>query len=898
MLTKIKKMFVLVMFAAFAFVLVGCGGGISGALEKLVVASEVTEDFTLPSVTLEGAVTTWTSSDESVIKLDGTYAEVFRPSGEDKKVTLTATVTLGEKTENKEFVVNVKSYLAPDKISIKKGNLKYDEAEKAYILIKGEPVQLEIEVADPEMSTEVKWYVSAPTRATIDENNVLLGKDYGKVTISATSTSVGANGAPAKDTFDVVILEHSNPNQVLLNNRKEIESKIPEFISSDYQFPAAPNPDVETYYYDSNGEEIWGEERGQYVYVEGVDRQETIYCTLRYKGEETEFAFPIRVVANEEKNEFKALDYAEKQLNEIFKDYVKTTDKQKYAKDTEVPAGFTAEEAMYDVSISYDTISDYPTTPIKVQTVDDKLVAKYIKPNDDSSVRIEVYLKAEYVDRVVRYNVIAAGYTKEEIVEYIQTNVLPKGEDGGKVTLTCSHIILPTNDTTSKFGNLTIEWVSSDETLLTANGKFANPDLQGEKEVTLTANIKYGGTVGELYAFEQSVNVPVTVKQAENQAQAIALQISNHIEKEEFMSKIAYFPFGVPGREGGNVLPLPTKVSELTSEMAEYADLEIKWTAKEEGLLSAENKFLKQYLRYHEAILVYSIEFDGNIATGEVVINVGIGKTKDTIYVGGFFSTDQTDTGIHAGDVLSQLSKFDAPVGNPSGRGKQYSAAYGHAMFGGYVLTLQYEEKDEAGNVISSTPYMLFIQIGIIVEVNEEFELAADGSTVSISKFTEKYGGGTNNWGNFFVNTTNEDVKVPMSPAPNLGVKPFVDAEGAEEGWPALSTQGRDNSMAFDGYRNGFVLDAEGKVVFGNGEGVIQDICAKNTDSSDMENFWITIPAGGCAMSFKSQNNNPKVSGKFCVVDAQMTVDYFEPYYTSADGSNGADEDLYKNLWD
>ena len=71
MLTKLKKLFVLVMFAAFVFVLAGCKSDVEVALEGLLLPTEVSEDFTLPSASLEGAVTTWTSSDESIIKVDG-----------------------------------------------------------------------------------------------------------------------------------------------------------------------------------------------------------------------------------------------------------------------------------------------------------------------------------------------------------------------------------------------------------------------------------------------------------------------------------------------------------------------------------------------------------------------------------------------------------------------------------------------------------------------------------------------------------------------------------------------------------------------------------------------------------------------------------------------------------
>ena len=46
-------------------------------------------------------------------------------------------------------------------------------------------------------------------------------------------------------------------------------------------------------------------------------------------------------------------------------------------------------------------------------------------------------------------------------------------------------------------------------------------------------------------------------------------------------------------------------------------------------------------------------------------------------------------------------------------------------------------------------------------------------------------------------------------------------------------------------------------------------------------------------MSYKSQCNNATVTGKFCVVDVQLTIQYFEPYHLSPDGANGTDSDLY-----
>jgi hypothetical protein len=211
-------MFVLVMLAAFVFALTGCGGGLKGALEDLSIEAEVTEGFALPTVALEGAVTTWTSNNDAIV-IDETYADVIRPSLSDVEVILTATVTQGEKTETKDFVVVVKCLLAPDAININVGGLKAVEGKTdTYYLVAGKEVQFEIEVADEEMSKEVTWTTSN-SRATVSADGVVKAVKYGEVKITATSTSSNG-GAAITDSVTLEVVEHENPLQVLLANKK------------------------------------------------------------------------------------------------------------------------------------------------------------------------------------------------------------------------------------------------------------------------------------------------------------------------------------------------------------------------------------------------------------------------------------------------------------------------------------------------------------------------------------------------------------------------------------------------------------------------------------------------------------------------------------------------------
>ena len=898
MLTKFKKLFVLVMFAAFVFVLVGCKSDLEVALEGLEVPTEVKEDFTLPSAALDGAVTTWASSDEAVIKLDGTYAEVYRPTGADAEVKLTATVTLGEESQNKEFVVKVKSYEAPDKITIKAGKLKFDEAKGGYLLIAGEEnaVQLEIEVADEEMSTAVVWQVSSQKRASITEDGVLTGKDYGEVKVTAISKA-----GSIQDQIKVFVVEDTNPQKVLLNNKKAIEAQIPRFVTEDMEFPMAPNEDVTTVYKDTQGNELY---YGEYVYIydeTSVDRQETLYCTLAYEGNEIEFEFVICIVGDAEENEFLALDYAKEKLDALLSGYASGT---KFAADLEVPEAFSAEEAMYDVALSYDVLTDYQPNPISVKKIGEegaeKLMAVYNKPNDDATVRLEIYCKTANNDAVYRYNVKTAGYTQDEIVEYISSNVLPQPNEAGEYKLVCQHITLPTSDTTNKFGKLSIEWATSDATVLTAAGKFANPGLAAQTSVTLTANIKYEGTIDGSFAFEKTVSIEFDLYPAENKAQAIALQISNYIDAPEFYDKIKYFPFGKTDRldaDGNitNVMPLPKTVAELTTELPEYKDMVITWTSTEEGLIDENGKLLKQYLRYHEAVLVYEIEAeDGSKATGEVVINVGVAEVKNTIYIGGPSYQQSTTDQALKGDVLGVLSKFDAPVGTLSNTYKTWGKSNG--QFSGLTWYIDVYEEDAEGNKTDKfTRYQYYVpEYGYLI-LDDQYSVSltdptdTDTLVVTVNAelnplFGEKFAG---NWPVVFYNASDEAVKVPFSP---LSGQAFLGSEEVKWGnhpWTKAGWINRDNSISIDGHRPGFVVDKDGVVILGDGsKNLFVNYDANEDGQLTEDDYWITIPAGGYAYTPRTQQNNIyHLTEFFCTKGNQLTFIQFEAYHKSADGS-------------
>ncbi|MFD0716656.1 S-layer homology domain-containing protein [Paenibacillus sp. GCM10027626] len=78
---------------------------------QLADTSDVTASFTLPSEGLHGAAIQWKSSDERTLTIDQDKAVVTRPSSgsNDARITLTATVTRGGKSADKDFTVIVKA---------------------------------------------------------------------------------------------------------------------------------------------------------------------------------------------------------------------------------------------------------------------------------------------------------------------------------------------------------------------------------------------------------------------------------------------------------------------------------------------------------------------------------------------------------------------------------------------------------------------------------------------------------------------------------------------------------------------------------------------------------------------------------------------------------------------
>ncbi|OOB75262.1 hypothetical protein AXF41_09135 [Clostridium haemolyticum] len=177
--------------------------------------TNVKNNLTLPTKNVNGVEIVWKSSDESVIKYDGT---VKRPNADekDKKVTLIATFTKDSATSTKEFEAIVK---AQEKLPVK------TEEEEIAELLKADK---KIEVNKPEKFDKVvkeaikQLKPSFTVMIPYDENQKYNFNNFNKIMLELGGHDYGkpeirTNGGP------VQIVNGKMPMTIQLNYRRDID---------------------------------------------------------------------------------------------------------------------------------------------------------------------------------------------------------------------------------------------------------------------------------------------------------------------------------------------------------------------------------------------------------------------------------------------------------------------------------------------------------------------------------------------------------------------------------------------------------------------------------------------------------------------------------------------------
>ena len=169
------------------------------AKEALVLGvTEATENITLPATGLNDVVITWASNNEA-IATDGTVTR----GATDVEVTLTATLTLGEATDTKEFTVVVKAAEQPEEPTDAE---KLAEAKEALVLGVTEATENITLPATGLNDVVITW--ASNNEAIATDGTVTRGATDVEVTLTATLTL-----GEATDTkeFTVVVKAAEQP---------------------------------------------------------------------------------------------------------------------------------------------------------------------------------------------------------------------------------------------------------------------------------------------------------------------------------------------------------------------------------------------------------------------------------------------------------------------------------------------------------------------------------------------------------------------------------------------------------------------------------------------------------------------------------------------------------------
>lgn len=686
--------------------------------------------------------------------------------------------------------------------------------------IGGEDVLLNVETTPGNAIKTVTWTSSDSKIATVDENGKVKGVKPGKVTIKATSTV----DESVYDEIELTVYENKDPNVVLFNARDEIKDKWVTFIAADTQLPKPTNPDVKVEYYDIDGFKITNNVY-RYNYVR--DTLEVITVKLNYMNTKLEFLMDVKVVGDLEHNEFASIDATVEYLKTEFNKHVKVTEN--------IALPVTFEHDGRTLTISYTSNAEEIISKTGV----------YNRPSDDTPVQIEAYIICDQLSGTYLHTFTANGYSKAEKIEYIKTNVIDKLN----TSLQGANLLLPSSE--KKFFSM-ITWTSTDNNVINGLGKI-NPNLTEVKKATLTAHIKYMGTTSPAHAFEDdSLTIEVTVTPMVNDAQVAAYNFGEALESNDFPF---YFPWGVADREGGNVLPLPVKYG---GDDANLKDLAITWTCAEAGLFSPTWELQKQYLRYHPVVFTYSLTYGGNTATGEVLVNVGIGKNENIVYVAGRFA--QKDEGAFPPnqpyDYISTFSKDDND-GTATTK-----------KFAGY--TFYYDEFDKLGNLSKRYQYFGIAAYTHVVDADTE----VDENGIIQEKVLSLTGLAHPNYQMLLIiNKTDKDIKIPIT---YLNYKGSTVKKDMND-----NTMIRQCAVAYDGWRIGFAANKDGKVTFGTGNVSIEETFDKLIvdDAQFVYPEYITIPAGGFGWSPFTTQNAAILGNYFCIVDHQLVLEQYAPLY-------------------
>jgi len=707
----------------------------------------------------------------------------------------------------------------------------------------GGTVQILAEEFEPmgdNVYTGLIWSSSDESIATVDGEGVVTGVKPGTVTITATSVLDSEVSESCEVTVnDAIEVEYD----VLQRERAYVLAGVPVYTAESFEFVKPWNGLVEMIITDEANNEVTG-----FTYPADLAKETkyTYNVTLTYGATVETFSVSFWAVLDANDNSVVRLNKALEAVETIIKD---ASNGALVSEDMLLPT------YVYGTTFAWD--SYLPSI------IDDEGV--YTRQNDDTPVAFDLVAKCGDNSASKSYTFTAKGYSKEEKLAYI----LEEGSLANVAGKTVStSIVLPAYD--GKF-NAGLSYVSSKPEIMDNSGKLvAAPEAATEVEFTVTVNYEFVKT----HKFTADAKFVVTVAPANAASKAADAWL-----QESGFNQLVNFPYGT---EAGNVLDVPV---EYTKDEVKYtvkwdvskALVEPKYLANDDEVeekavpafeLTEEGKpeLVVQYLRYQEVQIQGTFSDGTNEAVVTLVLNIGASEGAQYVYSGTWTTGDQKDTSLNPVtglyDLTGNASHFDKSVGYAS-------RSLGYGYWSGVKITApEYE----------GAVYESFILDYMYWEVVDDGNGGVAKRDLSLFNNGGDMGG---NWGWLMHNTTDKDVMIEVGTYAATG-QTFAGGED-------VVSAGSRVSYAMDGYAIGFVADKDGKILYGSGNGKLQNaVPATNTvkideatnfvgDSKSGTVYYLTIPAGGYAMSWKYQFYSQTVAAQypFCQTGSQLEITHY-----------------------
>lgn len=850
---KTKKLFAALLVMLVAFVLVGCNGVKQEEHDKVLEELDgVKQELTDVQADLEDLQAQKAAVDALLKTAQDDLDDAIRAAAADKekaeKDLEAAQKALTEANEAKEALDAQIAALQAEIAKLESEKIVVPTSIEVwgdeYVAVGNttEPVEVDVTIyfEPADAYTGVLWTTSDPTIATVDAEGRVTGLRGGMVTITATSVL----DPEVSYAAEWEVKEEGNEADVTLVYVNEVVSKLPKYVDETFTLPQPTNEQVTVQYY-LNDVELEG---GVFTYTEPAqDGLVAINAKFTYGNFSTEQAIQLRVVKDAENNDYLNIELAQTYVALSLDEYINGG---KVASDVYLPTTFRG------ASIAWTTDKSYVLSNTGV----------YARPNDDTPVKLDAAYQLNEAKVSQSFNLVAKGYDAEEKMQYVLTEGSLKGLDTSSTNV---DIILPTSD--DKFG-IELSYASSNVEVLDNNGKYVNRDLAEDTAVTYTVTFKY---TNGLHSFEETKDVVVTALAATDTSKAAF----DFLVAEAANATVpTYFPYGQRGRLGGN------KIAGLATVVEGHEGVTVKWSGNAEDFES-DLTLKTQYMRYHESVLTATFVKEGVEDTSlKFVVNTGVAQKENTMIVAGRFAEQTSTAPTERFDVLHTFSAFDEAVGVSSvaQQGRGFWSGYTFWVDGKTSETLPpVEEGGDPITVVRDVRWQYFVLQSTTVWV-EEADLDEEDfftpTTIDTAVDPSNYLGATGgNWWLFFVNTTEKEVKVPMAT--------YGGGNGSDGvAWKATGT--REHAVQLDGYRQGFVADAEGNVILGTSElgedgvavstGVLQAFVPTTNKHEKSGLHYVTVPAGGYVMGYKTQQNNAVATGAFTVKDQQLNIELYD----------------------